>query len=159
MNLDHHLLNQLEFGADFLDYFVLGTLNIQSQEVDGFVQVFRQANAPHLGLHSAIHDSLWTLRYAASGRAIQIVTKVHVPFSVPDSGLDQVYPLIAERARNEGSSPEEVKERLNQANSVRRIMDASEVAYVVAFLASPKAIAITGDVICAGGGPGRAIYY
>ncbi len=67
--------------------------------------------------------------------------------------------LIAERARSEGSSPEEVRQRLGQANSVRRIIDASEVAYVVAFLASPKAIAITGDLVCAGGGPGRAIYY
>jgi NAD(P)-dependent dehydrogenase (short-subunit alcohol dehydrogenase family) len=67
--------------------------------------------------------------------------------------------LIAERALSEGSSPEEVKQRLGQANSVRRIIDASEVAYIVAFLASPKAIAITGDLVCAGGGPGRAIYY
>ena len=67
--------------------------------------------------------------------------------------------LIAERALNENSSPEEVKKRLDQANSIRRIVDASEVAYVVAFLASPKSIAITGDVVAAGGGVRGAVRY
>ena len=67
--------------------------------------------------------------------------------------------LIAERALNENSSPEEIKKRLDQANSIRRIVDASEVAYVVAFLASPKSIAITGDVVAAGGGVRGAVRY
>ncbi len=44
-------------------------------------------------------------------------------------------------------------------NALRRIIDAREIAYVVAFLASPKAVAINGDVIAAGGGVGHAIYY
>ncbi len=34
-----------------------------------------------------------------------------------------------------------------------------EVAYVVAFLASPKSVAINGDAIAAAGGSGRAIHY
>jgi enoyl-[acyl-carrier-protein] reductase (NADH) len=42
---------------------------------------------------------------------------------------------------------------------VRRIVDARDIANVVAFLASPKSVAINGDVIAAGGGPSRAIYY
>jgi NAD(P)-dependent dehydrogenase (short-subunit alcohol dehydrogenase family) len=67
--------------------------------------------------------------------------------------------LIAERARDENSSPEEIRKRLDQANSIRRMVDASEVAYVVAFLASPKSIAITGDVVAAGGGVRGAIRY
>jgi len=67
--------------------------------------------------------------------------------------------LIAERARNENSSPEEIKKRLDQANSIKRIVDASEVAYVVAFLASPKSIAITGDVVAAAGGVRGAVRY
>jgi len=44
-------------------------------------------------------------------------------------------------------------------NLVGRLIDAREVAYVVAFLASPKSVAITGDTIVAGGGVPRAIYY
>jgi enoyl-[acyl-carrier-protein] reductase (NADH) len=44
-------------------------------------------------------------------------------------------------------------------NSVRRIIDASDIAAIVAFLASPRSVAITGDAIAAGGGVGRAIHY
>ncbi len=44
-------------------------------------------------------------------------------------------------------------------NTIGRIVDAEEVAYVVAFLASPKSAAITGDAIACGGGASRAIHY
>jgi NAD(P)-dependent dehydrogenase (short-subunit alcohol dehydrogenase family) len=44
-------------------------------------------------------------------------------------------------------------------NLVGKMIDAEEVAYVVAFLCSPKSIAISGDTIAAGGGVPRAIYY
>ena len=67
--------------------------------------------------------------------------------------------VIAERARSEGVSEEVVERRMAQANSVRRLIDARDIAYVVAFLASPKAGAINGDVIAAGGGVGRGIHY
>ena len=67
--------------------------------------------------------------------------------------------LIAERAKSQGISTDEVKQQLDQGNSVRKLIDASEVAFVVVFLASPKSIAITGDVIAAGGGVGKNIYY
>ena len=39
------------------------------------------------------------------------------------------------------------------------IIDAKEVAYVIAFLASPKSISINGDAITADGGTPRAIHY
>ena len=67
--------------------------------------------------------------------------------------------VIADRSRSQGISPEEVEGRMAQGNSVRRIIDAREIAYVVTFLASPKAGAINGDAIAAGGGAGRAIHY
>ena len=66
---------------------------------------------------------------------------------------------IAEAARAQGVSPEEVERRMAQDVAVGRIIDAREIAYVVAFLASPKAVAINGDVVAAGGGVGRFIYY
>lgn len=50
------------------------------------------------------------------------------------------------------------EERL-AGNTLHRVIDAADVANVVAFLCSPKAVAITGDVIAAGGGVGRAIHY
>ena len=66
--------------------------------------------------------------------------------------------VIAAQAVAQGISEAEVEQRLAQGNSSRRIVDAREIAYVVAFLASPKSVAINGDVIAAGGG-GRGIYY
>jgi NAD(P)-dependent dehydrogenase (short-subunit alcohol dehydrogenase family) len=45
------------------------------------------------------------------------------------------------------------------SNLVGRLIDASEVADVVTFLASPRSVAIAGDTIAAGGGEQRVIYY
>jgi len=42
---------------------------------------------------------------------------------------------------------------------VRRLIDAAEVADVVAFLASPRSGSINGDAIACGGGAGTAIHY
>jgi NAD(P)-dependent dehydrogenase (short-subunit alcohol dehydrogenase family) len=66
--------------------------------------------------------------------------------------------VLAEQARRSGITVEEAERRMAQRNSLRRIIDAREIAYVVAFLASPRSVAITGDAIAAGGG-GQGIYY
>jgi enoyl-[acyl-carrier-protein] reductase (NADH) len=52
----------------------------------------------------------------------------------------------------------EIERRVSQNTAIRRIVDAKEIGYVVAFLASPKATAITGEVIAAGGGSQRAVF-
>ena len=67
--------------------------------------------------------------------------------------------VIERRAKSEGVSPAEIEKRMAESNSVKRIIDASDIANVVAFLASPKSIAINGDAIAAGGGVGTAIHY
>ena len=67
--------------------------------------------------------------------------------------------VIGARARAQGVSEGQIEAGLSAGNSIRRIVDAREIAYVVTFLASPKSIAINGDVIAAGGGVGPAIYY
>lgn len=43
-------------------------------------------------------------------------------------------------------------------NAIGRIVDAREIAWLVAFLCSPKAGAITGESIGAGGGVGQAVF-
>jgi hypothetical protein len=43
--------------------------------------------------------------------------------------------------------------------SIGRSVDAKEVAWLVAFLASPKSAAINGDSIPAGGGSAGVIHY
>jgi enoyl-[acyl-carrier-protein] reductase (NADH) len=42
---------------------------------------------------------------------------------------------------------------------LNRVIDAREIASVVAFLVSPRAIAINGDAVAAGGGIPGAIHY
>jgi NAD(P)-dependent dehydrogenase (short-subunit alcohol dehydrogenase family) len=67
--------------------------------------------------------------------------------------------VVAARAAAIGKSEADV-ERLMAANTaIGRIVEAEEVAYIVAFLASPKSVAITGDAIACGGGWKGAIYY
>ena len=67
--------------------------------------------------------------------------------------------MLAAQAEVRGISEEEAEAAMAGNNAVKRIIDAREIAYVVTFLASPKAGNITGDVIAAGGGVGNAIWY
>jgi NAD(P)-dependent dehydrogenase (short-subunit alcohol dehydrogenase family) len=66
---------------------------------------------------------------------------------------------MQQRANERGGSLDEARQRMAEGNAVRRIIDATDIANVVAFLASPLSVAITGDSIAAGGGVGRAIHY
>jgi NAD(P)-dependent dehydrogenase (short-subunit alcohol dehydrogenase family) len=60
--------------------------------------------------------------------------------------------------RTERTDPN--KEKALAANvSIGRIVDSSEVAWVVAFLASPRSVAINGDAIATGGGSLGTIHY
>lgn len=65
---------------------------------------------------------------------------------------------FTEQARIDGVTVEELEDGI-ATNSIRRLVDASEVADVVTFLASPRSIAITGDAVAAGGGVPGAVYY
>ncbi len=67
--------------------------------------------------------------------------------------------LVRSQAKAQGLTEEAVLARMAGANSIRQLVDASEVASVVVFLASPKSIAINGDAIAAGGGAPRSIHY
>ena len=83
------------------------------------------------------------------------VTVVHPGLTRTEKTPD----VIARQAQAQNVSPEEVEQRMAQNNTVRRIIDARDIANVIAFLASPRAVAINGDVIAAGGGAPRAIHY
>lgn len=67
--------------------------------------------------------------------------------------------VISARAARDGVSEQQIESQMALGNSVRRIINASDIANIVAFLASPLAVAISGDAIAAGGGVGRAIHY
>ena len=72
--------------------------------------------------------------------------------------------LLAAQAAKEGITAEEVERRnfapdAPRGNAICRMVDASEVAFVAAFLASEKSWAISGELIVASGGAGRAVFY
>lgn len=67
--------------------------------------------------------------------------------------------VVAARAASSGLSDAEVERRMGAGAVIGRMVDAEEVAYVVAFLASPKSVSITGDAIACGGGARGAIHY
>lgn len=66
---------------------------------------------------------------------------------------------IARKSENDGISLTAAEQSLFGHNLIGRIVEAEEVAAVVAFLASPLSAAITGDAIAAGGGSARSIHY
>ena len=67
--------------------------------------------------------------------------------------------VLEEQARRLGITPEEAELRMAQGNSVRRVIDAQDIAFVVVMLASPRCVAVNGDAIAAGGGAPGAIHY
>ena len=58
-----------------------------------------------------------------------------------------------------GVSEPEAAALLARGVVIGRLVTAEEVADVIAFLASPRSVAITGDAIAAGGGAVGAIHY
>ncbi len=68
-------------------------------------------------------------------------------------------PLIAGRAEAAGVEPDEIERRLAANTTIGRLVDAAEVADIVAFLASPRSGAINGDAIACGGGVRGPIHY
>ena len=82
------------------------------------------------------------------------VTVVH-----PGLTRTEATPGVVARLASERGISEEDAERSLIGNSIRRLVDAEEVAWVVAFLASPRGVAINGDaVVCGGGQPGPIHY-
>jgi NAD(P)-dependent dehydrogenase (short-subunit alcohol dehydrogenase family) len=67
--------------------------------------------------------------------------------------------VIDATAKRRGVSPQEVEAQMNSSNLLGRLVDAQEVAWVVAFLCSPKAVSINGDAVVVGGGIRGAIHY
>ena len=67
--------------------------------------------------------------------------------------------VVARRAAAQGVSASDVEKQMAGLNLVGKLITAEEIAGIVAFLASPRSVAINGDVIAAGGGTRGAIYY
>ena len=67
--------------------------------------------------------------------------------------------LVADRAAASGRTEEQVRADLAAGSSLRRLVTAEEVANVVVFHCSSRAVAVTGDAVGAGGGNRGAVHY
>jgi NAD(P)-dependent dehydrogenase (short-subunit alcohol dehydrogenase family) len=83
------------------------------------------------------------------------VTVVHPGFTVTEKTPE----MLAARAARAGVSVAEVERQFGASVSIGRVVTADEVASVVAFLASPRSVAINGDAIAVGGGTVGPIHY
>ena len=67
--------------------------------------------------------------------------------------------VIAAQAAAAGVEPAEIERRMAGRNLTRTLIDASQVAAVIAFLASPLSVSINGESIACGGGTPGVIRY
>jgi NAD(P)-dependent dehydrogenase (short-subunit alcohol dehydrogenase family) len=144
-----------------VDEQVLEDINIK---VVGYLRTAR-ALAPHLvqnGWGRIIN--IGGLAIHRTGRPVATLRNVGVAAITKNLGDElgpkgvnvvAVHPGATRTERTDPSS-----EKALAANiSIGRIVDASEVAAVVAFLASPRSVAINGDAIATGGGSPGTIHY
>jgi NAD(P)-dependent dehydrogenase (short-subunit alcohol dehydrogenase family) len=83
------------------------------------------------------------------------VTVVHPGLTV----TERTPGLIAGLAARQGITEADARAALTSGISIGRMVTAAEVADVVAFLASPRSVAINGDALAVGGGVRGAIHY
>jgi NAD(P)-dependent dehydrogenase (short-subunit alcohol dehydrogenase family) len=144
-----------------IDEQVLEDINIK---VVGYLRTAR-ALAPHLienGWGRIIN--IGGLAIHRTGRPVATLRNVGVA-AITKNLADELGPqginVVAVHpgaTRTERTDPS--SEKTLAANiSIGRIVDATEVAWVVAFLASPRSIAINGDAIATGGGSPGTIHY
>ena len=67
--------------------------------------------------------------------------------------------LVARRSAAEGKSATDVERELHGGTAIGRMITAQDIASVVCFLASPRSIALQGDVVVTSGGAAGEIRY
>ena len=118
-----------------------------------------------IGGVSARQSTIYGLRNAA----VMHMTKTLSDQLGPDGiTLNVVHPgttrtegverMLEERAQRQGVTLHELTSLASQNVAIRRTIDPKELAYLVAFLASPKAECITGESLAAGGGAIGAVF-
>ncbi len=151
---------------DDMNVKVLGYLRCAQAVAPGMIAQGwgRIINVSGLGARStgAVIGSMRNVAVAAMTKNIADELGPHgVNVTVVHPGLTRTEAtpgVIARLAAAQGITAEEAERTLGR-NTIRRIVEAEEVADVVAFLASPRSASITGDAIACGGGSPGAIYY
>jgi len=135
------------------------------KEVAPYMQSQKSGRIINIGGLSARQSSIYGLRNAAvshltktlsdqlgtDGITVNVIHPGGTRTEDVDRGLEQ-------RATRQGISVEELVAKNTQGVAIKRNIFPSELAYLVAFLASPKAECITGESIAAGGGAMGAVF-
>ena len=66
---------------------------------------------------------------------------------------------VAALAAAEGVDAADIEQRFARATTIGRMVDTTEVAAVVTFVASPLSVAVNGDAVARGGGSPGTIHY
>ena len=120
----------------------------------------------HRSAPVVIQHAVWLyLRFTLSYRDVEDLLAergLDISYETIRSWVLKFGPVIARRLRRR--RPRSIAFMLARPDSPRgnaicRMVDASEVAFVAAFLASEKAWAVSGELVAAGGGAGRSVYY
>ena len=100
--------------------------------------------------------------------AVSAMTK-NLADELGPSGINAVHPgltrteatpgVIAAQAAAAGVEPAEIERRMAGRNLTRTLIDASQVAAVIVFLASPLSVSVNGESIACGGGTPGVIHY
>jgi NAD(P)-dependent dehydrogenase (short-subunit alcohol dehydrogenase family) len=83
------------------------------------------------------------------------VTVVHPGMTITETSTVR----LREMAAATGRDPETIEAEFGSRVSIGRLVRAEEVADVIAFLASPRSVALNGDAILASGGTRGSIFY
>ena len=83
------------------------------------------------------------------------VNAVH-PFTTMTENLG---PRLERMAERNHSTPEDHLAKISARTSLGRLVTAEEIADFVTFLASPRSVALTGEVLALTGGLGTAVYF
>jgi NAD(P)-dependent dehydrogenase (short-subunit alcohol dehydrogenase family) len=147
--------------SEVVSQTLLDDVNVK---VAGYLRT-AQAAAPHLiesGWGRII--SIGGLAARSSGQYFASVRNAAVS-ALTKNLADELGPLgITANAihpgatRTEKTTPEQ-EQHFAASNSIRRLIDASDIAWLVTVLASPRSIAINGETIAAGGGVPKVINY
>ena len=71
---------------------------------------------------------------------------------------ERTQPMQENIANAKGLTVEDIEKKATQSIDIKRMVEAEEIAYLAVFLCSPRASAITGESIAAGGGVGSAVF-
>lgn len=161
--------------AEITDDVVWSDVNVK---VLGYLRCIREA-APHLAESAGARViNISGLAARSTGSTVGSLRNVAVSalsknladeLSPQGIGVVVVHPGLTRTERTpdvqraqaaaQGVEVSVIEERMGRSNLLGRLVDASEVAQVVAFLASPRAAAINGDAVCVGGGVRGPIFY